>query len=101
MSTLNDPSMKEIIIDFFCDVETKLKTLKSAIKKSNYTETIIAAHDLKGVSANLSLNKFSQLMKNIEMAARGENIDELRLNSAQIDLLLSKTKVQILNQISS
>ena len=97
----NQPLIKEIIIDFFCDVETKLKTLKSAIKKSNYTETIIAAHDLKGVSANLSLNKFSQLMKNIEMAARGENIDELRLNSAQIDLLLSKTKVQILNQISS
>ncbi len=97
----NHALIKEIITGIFCDIETKLKILESAIKKSEYYDIVNLAHELKGAAANLSFNRLSLLMKEIEMAARSENSKELGLKSTQIDQLLSKTKFQVLKQIST
>jgi PAS domain S-box-containing protein len=97
----NDNLIKEIITGFFCDVESKIQSLKLAIQESEFYDIVNAAHDLKGSSANLSFNKFSLLMKEIEMAARNENIKELEIKSSAIEPLLSTTKIQVLKQIST
>ena len=59
----NQALIKEIITGFFSDIETKLETLHTAIKDSNYDDIVNITHDLKGASANLSFNRFSLLMK--------------------------------------
>jgi PAS domain S-box-containing protein len=96
----NKPLINEIISGFFSDIETKLESLQTAISESQYKEIVNMTHDLKGASANLSLNRFSALMKDIEMAARNKNRDELELKSSQIKPLLTTTKTQVLQQTS-
>ncbi len=96
----NHALMQKIMTSFFIDSVLKIDTLKRAIDSSKYDETIKIAHDLKGASANLSLNELSQLMKKVETAARQKANDELVSYTSQMDPLLHKSKKHVSNHIN-
>lgn len=96
----NHALIQKIMSNFFNDTLSKFDVLKQAIDSFKYDEAVKVAHDLKGVSANLSLVELSQLMETIEFAARGQKAHELSDHTSKIDALVQKTKEHVSNHIN-
>ncbi len=78
------------LIDLFIETSAKdIDRLESAIMNEDPEGIVIAAHSLKGASANLGLMDFSETAKTIEFKGRNNNFNKL-----DDEVALLKTKLQ-------
>lgn len=97
---LDNTIMKKFIDKFFNGIEDKLEPLKIAITSRNYEEIVSNAHNLKGVSINLSFIKFSQLMGAIELAAKEKKINNILTDFKKIKQTLIDSEYQYINHFN-
>jgi|GEM_PF-3236475 len=65
----------ELVDCFLADIPKKIEQLKTAIQNGNYKSIKAVSHGIKGVSANLRLDKLYELSRELELA--GSNNEEL------------------------
>jgi len=68
----------EIVEGFFLESSDRIRLMTDAITISNLNTIASLAHDIKGASANLRLIKIQEMAKNLEAAAKSNNIERVR-----------------------
>jgi len=101
MSDYLDPNNEELLKDFFAEAQMQVDTLEQNIlvlenegaNKDAVDEIFRAAHTLKGGSATVEMMELSRFTHIVEDVLEAIRSDQLKMNEAVVDILLSAIDV--------
>jgi CheY-like chemotaxis protein len=70
--------IRGILENFLEDMPGQIQELQIAVENGRFPEIQATAHSIKGVAANIGSNRFMRVAKEIEKAAKAEDLERIR-----------------------
>jgi len=90
----------ELLLIFRRDSETNLQKAKAALRDKDLPGLVRAAHTLKGMLRNLSMNRAAEIAYALETSAREENCAQTESCLAQLELALAELLPEVEAQLA-
>ncbi|MFT6908520.1 MAG: HPt (histidine-containing phosphotransfer) domain-containing protein [Oleiphilaceae bacterium] len=98
----NHDLVKTLLTIFIEDMPEILNNLIQAAEDNNYDKVVLEAHNLKGSSYNLTVNKIGDLAKEIEKCGKEKDLDQVNALLPklveQLELTIDHFKCEIANK---
>ncbi|MCQ2754999.1 MAG: Hpt domain-containing protein, partial [bacterium] len=87
---LDKEIIDQLLEEFFEQTKTDLDKLGVAIEKSDFEQVDQIAHSIKGASANLCLDKISELAKELEFMGKNKDLTNAKETFETLASITSK-----------